>query len=234
MYSFQTRVRYSECNAKHEASLTALLDYLQDCCTFQSEQLGIGVEYLDAHHAAWILSSWQVDVLRYPKLGEQLTIYTWPYEIKGFYGLRNFRIEDASDETILKANSIWVFIDTQAGKPVRPSPEMLEKYPSEPKLDMEYLGRKLPALPKGEKKAAICVPYYFIDTNRHMNNAKYILMGEEFLPEHFEVHRIWAEYKKAAVLGDVICAEVAAEPSRVCVKLCDENGGTYANIIFDR
>lgn len=233
MYSFQTRVRYSECNTKHEASLTALLDYLQDCCTFQSEQLGVGVEYLGAHHAAWILSSWQVDILRYPKLGEQLTIDTWPYEMKGFYGLRNFKIVDASKEMILKADSIWVFLDTQSGRPIRPIPEMLEKYPPEPKLDMEYLGRKLPALPEGEKKASIRVPHYFIDTNHHMNNAKYILMGEEFLPEGFEVHRIRAEYKKAAVLGDVICPEVAAEPARVSVKLCDENGGAYANIIFE-
>ena len=29
----------------------------------------------------------------------------------------------------------------------------------------------------------ISVPRYFIDTNHHVNNAKYILMGEEFLPE---------------------------------------------------
>lgn len=232
MYSFQTRVRYSECNTKQEASLTALLDYLQDCCTFQSEQLGVGVEYLSEHHVAWILSNWQVDVLRYPKLGEQLTIYTWPYDIKGFYGLRNFKIEAESGETILKANSIWVFIDTQTGKPARPIPEMLEKYPSEPQLDMEYLGRKLPTIPEGEKKTSIRVPHYFIDTNHHMNNAKYILMGEEFLPEGFEVHRIWAEYKKAAVLGDTICPAVAAEPSRVSVKLCDESGEAYANVIF--
>lgn len=233
MYSFQTRVRYSECNTKHEASLAALLDYLQDCCTFQSEQLGVGVEYLGAHHAAWILSSWQVDILRYPKLGEPLAIDTWPYEMKGFYGLRNFKIADASGEMILKADSVWVFIDTQTGRPIRPLPEMLEKYPPEPKLDMEYLGRKLPALPEGEKKTSIYVPHYFIDTNHHMNNAKYILMGEEFLPEGFEVHRIRAEYKKAAVLGDVICPEVAVEPTRISVKLCDENGGTYANIIFE-
>ena len=65
-----------------------------------------------------------------------------------------------------------------------------------------------------------------------MNNAKYILMGEEFLPEGFCVKRIRAEYKKAAVLGDTICPFVAAEPSRVGVKLCDESGEAYANVIF--
>lgn len=232
MYSFQTRVRYSECNTKHEATLTALLDYLQDCCTFQSEDLEVGLEFLTANHTAWILSSWQVDILRYPTLGEKLTIYTWPYDIKGFYGLRNFKIEDEAGNSILKANSIWVCIDTQTGKPMRPLPKMIEKYPSEEQLDMEYLGRKLPSLPEGEPKPKIAVPHYFIDTNQHMNNAKYILVGEEFLPEGFAVQRIWAEYKKAAVLGDTLFPTVAIEPSRISVQLTDGNGASYANVIF--
>lgn len=232
MYAFETRVRYSECNTKHEATLTALLDYLQDCCTFQSEYLGIGPDYLSAHQVAWILSSWQVDILRYPRMGEKLTIFTWPYEVKGFYGLRNFKIEDENGEIILKANSVWVFIDTQTGRPARPLQEILDKYPAEEQLDMEYLGRKLPALPEGERKSGFRVPHYFIDTNHHVNNAKYILMGEEFLPEGFAVHRIWAEYKKAAVLGDMIYPAVADEQSRISVCLADESGAAYANVIF--
>ena len=116
---------------------------------------------------------------------------------------------------------------------MRPTQRMLESYPCEPQLDMEYLGRKLPVLPKGEQKPPIRVPHYFIDTNHHMNNAKYILIGEEFLPEGFAVHRIRAEYKKAAVLGDVICPEVTEEPERIGVKLCDEDGEVYANVIFE-
>lgn len=232
MYSFETRVRYSECNAKNRAGLTTLLDYLQDCCTFQSQHLGIGPEFLDAHHVAWILSAWQVDVLRYPSLGERLTVYTWPYELKGFYGMRNFKIEDESGALILKANSVWVYIDTLTGKPARPMQAMHEKYPAEKPLEMEYLGRRLPELPSGEKKTAIRVPHYFIDTNHHVNNAKYILMGEEFLPEGFAVTRVWAEYKRAAVLGDVIVPEVAAAQGQISVRLTDADGVSYANMIF--
>lgn len=232
MYSFQTRVRYSECNARQEATLTALLDYLQDCCTFQSQDLGIGLDYLGAHHAAWILSSWQVDILRYPKNGESIEIFTWPYEIRGFYGLRNFKIEDAAGNILLKVNSVWVYVDTQTGKPIRPTQEILDKYPSEPQLEMEYLGRKLPKLPEGELCGQLVVPRYFIDTNHHVNNAKYILLGEEHLAEDFIVHRIWAEYKRPAVLGDVICMHVAAEPSCTGVRLCDADGASYANVLF--
>ena len=232
MYSFQTRVRYSECNNHHEATLTAMLDYLQDCCTFQSEDLGIGLDYLMEHHVAWILSSWQIDILRYPALGEQIEISTWPYEMRDFFGLRNFKIEDAQGEIILKANSVWVCVDTQTGKPMRPLQEMRDKYPVEPKLEMEYLGRKLPRLPEGHACNPIRVPHYFIDTNQHMNNAKYILIGEECMPDNYEVHRIWAEYRRPAVLAAVICPHVSEEPSCTAVSLCDEDGAAYANLLF--
>ncbi len=232
MYSFKTRVRYSECNKEHTASLTAILDYLQDCCSFQSEALGIGLDYLTKKHAAWILSSWQVDISRYPSLGEQLTVSTWPIEMRDFYGRRNFKIEDEAGAVIACADSVWVFVDTRSGRPIRPFREVVESYALEPALDMEYLGRKLPRLPDGEAGEAIHVPHYFIDTNHHVNNAKYILIAEDTLPENFTVHRIWAEYKKPAMLSDVICPYVSREKSCVAVRLCNEDAAAYANVLL--
>jgi medium-chain acyl-[acyl-carrier-protein] hydrolase len=52
MYSFNSRVRYSEVNSEKELTLPSLLDYLQDCCTFQSEDLEIGVDYLAKEQVA--------------------------------------------------------------------------------------------------------------------------------------------------------------------------------------
>ena len=70
MYDFKSRVRYSEVNSERQLTLPALIDYLQNCCTFQSEDMNIGVEYLEQHHAAWVLSSWEIVMNRYPKLAE--------------------------------------------------------------------------------------------------------------------------------------------------------------------
>ena len=42
MYSFNSRVRYSEVNSEKELTLPSLLDYLQDCCMFESEDFGVG------------------------------------------------------------------------------------------------------------------------------------------------------------------------------------------------
>ena len=42
------------------------LNYFQDCSTFQSEDLGIGVEYLRKMERVWVVSFWQVDINKYP------------------------------------------------------------------------------------------------------------------------------------------------------------------------
>ena len=71
MYSFDSRVRYSEVDEDRKLSLTGVINYLQDCSTFQSEDLNQGIDYLTQKHRAWLLSSWQIIVDRYPKLGER-------------------------------------------------------------------------------------------------------------------------------------------------------------------
>ena len=83
-----------------------------------------------------------------------------------------------------------------------------------------------------EKKEPVRVARFFIDTNHHMNNGKYILVAEEYLPEGFEIGGLRAEYKKAAVSGDTICPEVITEEKCVTVTLANEEGVPYAVVQF--
>ena len=94
MYSYRSRIRYSELDETGHLRLESLLDYFQDCSTFHSEDIGLGVDYLREQHLVWVLSSWQIVVERYPGLGESVVIGTVPYEIKGFIGFRNFLMTD--------------------------------------------------------------------------------------------------------------------------------------------
>ncbi len=119
MYCFDSVVRYSELDADGQMSLPSLLNRMQDCCTFHSEEIGIGVRFLQQEHRAWVLSFWQVVVVRRPKMGERLLTYTWPYAFKGFLGNRNFKIEDGAGGVVAYANSIWTFLNTETKMPVR-------------------------------------------------------------------------------------------------------------------
>ena len=143
MYEFNSRVRYSEIDHHGTLTLPALINYFQDCSTFQSEDVGLGTEVLKAEKRAWILSYWQVIAERYPALGERITIGTFPTEFKGLFGNRNFYIKDERGHMIAKAYSVWVFLDTETGRPVRPEEKDIKPYGMGEALDMPYEGRKI-------------------------------------------------------------------------------------------
>lgn len=232
MYSFDSRVRYSEVDENQELSVTGIINYLQDCSTFQSEDLGLGIDYLRQHHRAWWLTSWQIVVLRYPRLGERIIVSTWPYDFKGIYGYRNFTVRDGEGEYLVKANSVWFFYDTAAGCPVRVTAEDVRGYGSsgDEKLDMEYAPRRI-ALPAGYEEAApAVVERHHIDTNHHVNNAQYVEIAREVLPPGIRIAELRVEYKKAAVLGDVLYPRISREAGSCTVALCDSGGSPYATV----
>ena len=55
-----------------------------------------------------------------------------------------------------------------------------------------------------EERESFQVAKHHLDINHHVNNAQYIKMAEEYLPEGFALKEMQTEYKKAAMLHDVI------------------------------
>ena len=76
MYYFESRVRFSETGKERKLTLEAIVDYFQDCSTFQTEDLGVGFSYLLPKNLTWVLSYWHIIVEEYPDLGEKVQICT--------------------------------------------------------------------------------------------------------------------------------------------------------------
>lgn len=234
MYIFESTVRYSEASSDGRISAGAIVDYFQDCSTFQSESLGVGIEHLRKKKIAWVLSSWQIVIEKYPIVGERIRVGTKAYDFKGLYGYRNFCIMDDKDNMPVKANSLWVFIDTETGMPMRVPEAEAVPYGKEEKLDMKYADRKIKIEGEGEKKEEFPVRKYHIDTNGHMNNAQYIKLAKEYIEEDFEIKMIRAEYKIAAKYGNKIYPVVYSKEDRLTVSLNNEKGKPYAIIEFTK
>ncbi len=81
IYKVDGRIRYSEVGQDGRLTIPALIDYFQDCSTFQSEDLEIGVARLKRDHMAWLVNYWQVDILRMPALGDRIRTGTLPYSL---------------------------------------------------------------------------------------------------------------------------------------------------------
>ena len=232
MYKWKSRVRFSEIGEDKRLTLDGILNYFQDSSTFHSEDIGNGIDVVEALQRVWVLSSWQIVVNEYPKIGERIELGTWPYDFNRFFGGRNFIMYGEDGRVLAYANSLWTYLNSENGRPARVDDRILELYTLEPKYDMEYADRKI-ALPE-EMTEQKCFPVeiYHLDTNHHVNNGQYVKLAGAYLPKDFKISQMRAEYKKSAVLGDVICPKVSTEENKVLVSLDDQAGNAFAVVEF--
>ena len=200
-YEFRSRVRYSECGEDCRLHLSGVVNYFQDAATFQGEELGIGIPWMKERSLAWILASWQIITDHMPRLGEMITIRTWPYSFSGFYGLRNLELLDESGARAAWANSVWVLMDTDARRPVKVPQQMVQLYGQEEKLGMDYAPRRIAVPEGGEMMEAFTVHRGHLDSR---------------------IYETRVEYREQTFLGDVIRPLVVKAEDAITVSLLKE------------
>lgn len=232
MYTHDRRVTYSEISSGGYADIAQIADYFQDCSAFQSDTLGVGMDYLAQEHLAWLLTSWQIVVEQYPEYGDQIAVSTWPYSFDPIFGYRNFSLQDGQGHRLAVANSQWILVNTENGHPTRITDDITCHYSMDEKADMMYAPRKIAFKEVQEARDSFVVPRAFIDTNQHVNNAQYIRMALEYIPVDFRIHQVRVEYRKAAVMGDRIYPYVFEDGQMVKVMLGDGQKKPYAVVEF--
>lgn len=231
-YEIDARIRYSEVDRDGLLSTTALIDLFQNCSTFQSEDLGYGLKHLWEHNKAWVLSSWQIQIDKLPRLGDYVKIRTWSTGVRMSLGNRNFALYNQGDELLACAKTLWVYIDMETAKPTKVPVEMIEAYGADAAIDMKEYPRKI-ALPENMNDGnSFEVPFFYIDTNNHMNNSKYIEAAMEYVPDSFKISTIRTEYKKQARFKDVIHSKIAINDNVITVAMYDDNGDAYSYVQF--
>ena len=231
MYEMTGRVRYSEVGPDGRLTLFAMINYFQDCCTEQSELLGIGVSFLKAQDLAWFIVSWQVRIRELPLLGTPIRVAT-RLNMEGLFGARDFYILTIDGEELVHAHSIWMLMNTEKGIPIRIPSYMGDKYVYDPELRSNTAGRKIPVPGGLRSEEPVEIHRYLLDTNDHMNNGQYVRLAEEYLPEGFPVRGLRVEYKNEAHAGDLLHPRTGNAEDRVTVVLTDGAEKVYAVVEF--
>ncbi|RSK44575.1 acyl-CoA thioesterase [Hymenobacter perfusus] len=79
-------------------------------------------------HYVWVVREHHIRYLHPALLGEELRCTTWIGEVRGAQSQRFVRIERAPDGQLLcEAETQWVLLDPQTKRPVRVTPEMVER-----------------------------------------------------------------------------------------------------------
>lgn len=234
MYEYNTRVGFSACGADKKINITSMLDLLQDCSTFQTEDLGVGFDRLEPEGLVWVVNYWELEIIRRPNHGETVTVGTFPYDFKGCFGFRNFYIKDEQGEYLLKANTLWTLISVKNNMMAKAPEDIVKAYVLEPKLDMEYGSRKVTFPDEADcfDTEPIFITSMYLDGNGHVNNAQYLKMAFSVMEEADcvidQISHIRIDYRKQAMKGDIIKPVVFKTEDSCIIALCDEECKPYS------
>ena len=241
MYTFKSTVRFSETGKDSKLTIPHLISYFQDCSTLHGNKAGLDRKKLIKMERAWFLSSWQIVINKRPGIDEKIEVETRAYEIRGFYGLRNFIMYNEAKEVCAYANSIWFYVDTKKGRPVKYEQKDGTGFEIDEEFPMEKADRKI-IIPENADKTIkgdrLKVRESHLDSNYHMNNREYVRVALDFMPDSFDIddlRQIRVEYKKAAVLDEIMVPVYYfdVENKKIFVSLENEAGENFAKVEFE-
>ena len=209
---------------------SALVDFLQDCSLKHLENEPVMAPYFKQTGCIMFLISRQLDIIKKPKLDDSVTIKTWCYELNKLYGFRNTVIYGEDGEILVKSIAGGCFINSQTMRTMKVPQETIDRVKLEAKLeDIEYTSRKI-TLPDCEPQVfePVKINRCFIDMNRHVNNARYLDITDEFLPDDAQIKRIRCEYKLPVQRNSIVIPNVYTSDNILTVDLTAPEGKSYA------
>lgn len=234
MYSLKYKVTTSTCDSEGQLKLYSALQMMQDCSEMWIDSEPGVKQYFAEQNMAQLLATRQVEIIRVPEYKEELTVTSTVYDMKPMFGFRNTFIYDAQGNPCYKTWSMGAFVDKVAGKLKRVDQATIDSMNLEPQKEMNYRDRRI-ILPKqgGDILEPVKVLRADIDYNKHMNNANYVRMAMELLPESMAVRGMRVEYRVAAKLGDILTPTMYQIDDGFIVSL-SVNGEVSAIVEFTR
>lgn len=203
-------VHYYETNYRLECKMSSIINYFCDIGTKQSEELGVGINYLMEKRLSWVFYKYDINVKRYPKYGEKIKVVTMAKSFKKFYASRAYEIYDENNEKIVEGEGIFLLINIDRRRAVRIPEDQYIVYGVDPENCPDIKVNKLEKLKEEMNKNHFKVRYGDIDSNMHVNNVRYVEWAVESLPLDIVLNY---ELKELSVIFEKECrhgAEITA------------------------
>ena len=177
----------------------------------QSIELGVSDKaILEDYNLVWIITDYDIEVVRLPRFAEEITIETEALSYNRLFCYRRFTIYDEAGQELIHMMATFVLMDRDSRKVHAVEPEIVAPYQSD--FDKKLIrGPKYEHLENPISKD-YHVRFYDLDMNGHVNNSKYLdwifeVMGADFLTQYIP-KKINLKYVKEVRPGGVITSAV--------------------------
>ncbi len=234
-YQRQFRIEKKDVDARGQLQYAAILRLSQQISGEHCDLLGFDREFLEKKGLFWAIIRNRVTVNSLPRLGQTITMETWPMMTTHTAYPRATAAYDESGRLLFSCHSLWILMDMQSRAMVLPGKSGVD-VPGLDRTDVPAAPRSLSPV-AAKYRCTRQVELEDLDQNRHMNNTRYLRWVEDVLPAEFrEKHRLADAtlcYLNEATLGQTlhICWDFTGE-KELAVDICREKDEDRSERIF--
>lgn len=216
-YEIKIRPRLDDYNRNGKISMEGIMHMIGTAGQHHSDSVKDGVVEGSLSGIAWILTEWNIKILKRPENDEEYTVATWARSqragVPTSIVARDFVMKDESGEECVLASSKFVLMNLATGRLARITPKMMEVYGPEEESVMQTPAGKLRMPEQYDSEVNIPKLREDIDFNGHVHNSRYMSYALEALPH--DVYRadtissVRIEYRNPLFEGDMVKAKVA-------------------------
>lgn len=165
-------VNVGEVSTEGNLRLDAMFNIFQEMAVLHTHRIGIELNDFLSSGKTWVLNRFVVQVDQLPRLEDAIEIHTWSRKIYRFKGYREFEIY-AQDRPIIKASSLWVYVDTRKGRPVRVPDDYEGRYGvvDQQSTGVDIEGIDFVPISNPDYSLQVATRISDFDINGHVNNA---------------------------------------------------------------
>lgn len=166
--------RYSDFDFRDEISLSALLSLVQESAGASADELGFGYHALKTLSYGFIVVNTYCEFRRPIRLGERLTVETWPLPPRHVIFERDSRVLNDRGEELAALAARWCLVDLRTFALLTPDKlgAAHERCPYRAEQSVQVPAWKIPKIAEG-KTVSRTVRVSDCDHYLHANNAKY-------------------------------------------------------------
>lgn len=165
------------------ATPATLLYLVQEAAGTHSNLLEVGHDTLSKSNLFWAVTRNRVQITRLPRLGETITVETWPMPTTRVAYPRSVVAYDQSHKELFRSISLWVLMDSRTRGMLLPGKSGITVTGT--LTGTELTAPHAIATRPMENTVSRTVGYTLLDRNGHMNNTRYMDWVDDLLPSDF-------------------------------------------------
>lgn len=173
--SYFFHVHYADVGMKLIMKPHILEEIILNSACRAADDDGFGIPDLNRQNKSWVLARFQLDVIEWPALKDDIEIETWVESYRMGFSMRDFRVYRISGdyrELLATSKTAWAIIDLTT----RENVNIFDQQIFAEHLDGEILNLKIDVRPDKNadtEEREYIIQYADIDQNGHCNSARY-------------------------------------------------------------